>query len=113
MSPNKQQKFPFDLDKTTGQIWLKSQLDFEQQQQREFNLSIVAELEMGNTQKSVRLQSAPLDVRIIVEDSNDNCPLFMEIPLGNLLQLEERHLKPKTPSDTIIWKAKVDQVKNI
>ncbi|CAK5055660.1 unnamed protein product [Meloidogyne enterolobii] len=111
-----QQKFPFDLDQLTGQLKLISSLDYENPlHQKQFNFSIVAQLELGNSKKSLKLQSTPLEIKINLLDFNDNCPEFLEIPLNNLIIIEEKHLRPLTSSDNIIWKAKardLDEGKN-
>jgi hypothetical protein len=95
------------LDKSTGQLRLKTRLDYEDPTLREWNLLMMAQMELGNAKKSLRLQSAPVEVHLTLTDSNDNCPEFTEIPVGHLIQVEQRHLQRQTPLDAIIWTAKV------
>lgn len=116
---HQQQKFPIELNRTTGQLYLRDLLEFEADSilytKRQWNLTVVAQLELGNMQKSLRIQSAPLNIQLNLLDANDHCPEFMEIPLGHLIQLEGRHFQPKTPNDNIVWKAKAkdrDQGRN-
>ncbi|KAF7638659.1 hypothetical protein Mgra_00001742 [Meloidogyne graminicola] len=105
-----QQKLPFELDQFNGQLKLISSLE-NSLLQKEWNISVIAQLELGNLKKSLKIQSIPIFVKLIFNYLNNNCPQFLEIPLNNLIILQNKHLN--FSNENIIWKAKVNNSKII
>lgn len=74
-------KFPFHLEKVTGQLRVKGKLD--RSQKARYEISVVAKLE-GIEEKAF------LDVFVDVLDANDNCPQFKNLPDSFQVRLKSK-----------------------
>lgn len=107
--------FPFDLNHHTGQLRLKSSLDFDNpKQQKTFQCTIVANLLLNDKHHPVKSSltkeiviKAERKVILKLADANDNCPKFSQqsIPKNFIINLKSR--EPKTPTDAVIFKPQV------
>uniref|UniRef100_A0A915D922 Cadherin domain-containing protein n=1 Tax=Ditylenchus dipsaci TaxID=166011 RepID=A0A915D922_9BILA len=104
---------PFDLNYHTGQLRLKSQLDYDDpQQQHVFDCSVIAGL-FHNSQthlnsKTLATPKVEHRVSLQLQDANDNCPEFLQVPSNYLVSVESK--QPKTPADAVIYKPVVRDV---
>lgn len=90
-------KLPFHLDKINGQLRMKGKLNYADKSL--YEISVVAKLE-GVEEKAF------LDVFIDVLDSNNNCPVFKELPEGF-------QVKVKTKSaGTEVYKVQAEDLDN-
>lgn len=91
---------PYDLNPQTGQLRLKTSLDFENKHiQKNWDLTIIASIENKNP------ISVENNIRFELVDSNDNCPDFYNLPENFRVYLKTRI--PKTPTESIIFTPKV------
>ncbi|KAI1730641.1 cadherin domain-containing protein [Ditylenchus destructor] len=107
--------FPFDLNHHTGQLRLKSSLDFDNpKQQKTFQCTIVANLLLNDKHHPVKSSltkevviKAEHKVILKLADANDNCPKFspQSFPKDFVINLKSR--EPKTPTDAVIFKPQV------
>ncbi|KAK3592189.1 hypothetical protein CHS0354_014851 [Potamilus streckersoni] len=79
---------PFDIDKTTGVIFVSNQLDREGPQGQSFMLAIVA-MDTPEDTKLVRMNRTTITIQLI--DINDNPPIF-----------PNQTLEARTPRDTAV-----------
>uniref|UniRef100_A0A914HYR1 Uncharacterized protein n=1 Tax=Globodera rostochiensis TaxID=31243 RepID=A0A914HYR1_GLORO len=93
-------EFPFQLNDRSGQLRIGTPLNFDRMKARLWNITVRAE------HKQLIQWESVAHVQLRLRDANNHCPKFDQIPLGHRLELSERQLKPKTPSDSIIWRAK-------
>lgn len=90
---------------------LNNELDFEDSAQpKSYNITIMALIEAKGDLPQV--ESEALQAIIEVTDSNDNCPIFHNIPQSGIIRLRPENFTPKTPMDRSVYRINATDLDN-